>query len=125
MAKTKRTPNFKGIDNAFGEKPVESPPQDPPKETPPPVDATPEVKPQAPDASLAIHTTKPLDQSLATLKKSHKPKKPKAARKEIENVPQKKDDGRSGNGSANPPHARIGKSTWTFLPIDWFRNNKP
>ena len=80
-------------------------------------DAAPPAK--ASPASVAVHTTVPINKSLAKLKAHRKPRKPKTTTTEVQKNGESKIDGRP-----DPPDARSerrGGFKLTVLPLDWFR----
>ena len=81
-------------------------------------------KPQAAKADLKIHTTVPIDKSMAKLKAHRKPRKKIEDRKEgNENAKDKNNAGR-GTEPRTPPDAGRGSGSsklGSIFPIDWFR----
>ena len=115
MTYPKRIPNYKAIDDAFGEK--KEPPVEPPKDP-----AAPSEKPKDPPASgdaPEIHITVPIDQSLEKIKKHRESRKPKEPRKEIPHGDTKSDDPRRRERRPDPSDARKRKRSGFSLPIDW------
>ena len=80
---------------------------------------------KADKSSVKVHTTKPIDQSLAKIKAHRKPRKKTEVGKEgNENAEDKNDARRSDGGKAgNPADAGTGRRGFV-LPIDLFRSGK-
>lgn len=75
------------------------------------------VKSKAPASSLKVHTTVPVEQSLAKIKKRHKPRKvAEAPTENNENAEIK-----TGSKPRSGPSPDAGKSGGFVLPIDFFR----
>ena len=103
------------IDAAVDSVPKKDLPPDPEPEAP----KVPDV--QATKAPLKIHTTKPIDQSMAKIKARRKPPKTKKISEGDDNA-ESKNSGQSGRPSGDA--GRSGGTDWRrgfVLPIDLFR----
>jgi hypothetical protein len=80
-------------------------------------------KPQADKTALKVHTTIPIDKSMAKLKAHRKPRKKAEVGKEGTQNESKNTAGR-GNESRTPPDAGSGSGRSArgyIFPLDWFR----
>jgi len=80
-------------------------------------------KPQADSAPLKIHTTQPIDKSMAKLKAHRKPRKNKNLGTEDTKNAQNKNNAGGRAADRTPPDARRGSGSGTIFPLDWFRRS--
>ena len=85
--------------------------------------AAPVQKPQADKTALKIHTTVPIDKSMAKLKAHRKPRKNKKIIEEDTKNAKDKNNARGRAESRTPPDARRGSGSGPIFPLDWFRRS--
>lgn len=85
--------------------------------------AAPVPKSKDTEASCKIHTTVPIDKSMAKLKAHRKPRKNKKIGTEGIEDEKRKDIAGGRTESRTPPDARRGSGSGSIFPVDWFRRS--
>ena len=115
---TNPNPNKEEVERLAGEMEAEGPPKKGDKAV---------SRPATDPNSLKVHTTVPIDKSMAKIKAHRKPRKTQKDGSEVDNGKQDQNNGSKvgtgRNDGRTSSDAGSRGERWTILPVDWFRKS--